>query len=71
MKGVLPEDEPSSSRRRLVMTPTVERNVEAAALSLCQEQPLLLEGPPGMFAPKPQQVVNKISSNGCRHPADM
>jgi len=31
----------------LVRTPTAERNLEAAALALCQQRPLLLEGPPG------------------------
>ena len=31
----------------LVRTPTVLRNLEAAALALCQQRPLLLEGPPG------------------------
>ena len=34
-------------RRRLVRTPAVERNLQAAALALCQQQPLLLQGPPG------------------------
>ena len=31
----------------LVRTATVLRNLEAAALALCQQRPLLLEGPPG------------------------
>ena len=31
----------------LVVTPTVRRNMEAAAMALCQKRPLLLEGPPG------------------------
>ena len=34
---------------RLVVTPTVERNLEAAALALCQGRPLLLEGPSGVL----------------------
>ena len=36
-------------RHRLVVTPTVERNLEAAALALCQGRPLLLEGPSGVL----------------------
>lgn len=36
-------------RQRLVRTPAVERNLRAAALALCQQQPLLLQGPPGAF----------------------
>lgn len=32
---------------RLVRTPTVERTLQAAALAVCQQQPLLLQGPPG------------------------
>lgn len=32
----------------LVRTHTVLRNLEAAALALCQQRPLLLEGPPGV-----------------------
>lgn len=35
------------ARPALVRTPTVERNLQAAALALCQQQPLLLCGPPG------------------------
>lgn len=34
----------------LVRTPTVLRNLEAAALALCQQRPLLLEGPPGVLS---------------------
>lgn len=34
-------------RSSFVQTETVSRNLEAAALVLCQQQPLLLEGPPG------------------------
>ena len=34
--------------RELVRTHTVLRNLEAAALALCQQRPLLLEGPPGV-----------------------
>lgn len=37
----------SSSGHPFVATPTVRRNMEAAALVLCQGLPLLLEGPPG------------------------
>jgi hypothetical protein len=32
---------------RLVRTPAVERTLQAAALAVCQQQPLLLQGPPG------------------------
>ncbi|GMH33343.1 hypothetical protein BSKO_01177 [Bryopsis sp. KO-2023] len=31
----------------MIVTPTVERNLQSAALALCQNCPLLLEGPPG------------------------
>ena len=41
--GTLPE----SVQGSLVVTPTVQRNMEAAAMALCQKRPLLLEGPPG------------------------
>ena len=33
--------------RQFVRTPTVEQNLQACALVLCQRKPLLLEGPPG------------------------
>ena len=33
--------------RQFVRTPTVEQNLQACALVLCQRRPLLLEGPPG------------------------
>ena len=34
--------------RAFVRTPTAEQNLQAFALVLCQRQPLLLEGPPGL-----------------------
>jgi len=34
-----------------VATLTVVRNMEAAAMALCQKRPLLLEGPPGGWSP--------------------
>ena len=34
--------------RQFVRTPTVEQNLQACALVLCQRRPLLLEGPPGV-----------------------
>lgn len=37
--------------QRLVHTPAMVDNIEAAALALCQNRPLLLEGPPGQFMP--------------------
>lgn len=37
----------AQSRGPFVRTETVDRNLEAAALVLCQQRPLLLEGPPG------------------------
>ena len=37
----------AQSRGPFVRTETVSRNLEAAALVLCQQRPLLLEGPPG------------------------
>lgn len=37
----------TATGQRLVRTPTVERNLQAAALALSQQQPLLLQGPPG------------------------
>lgn len=39
----------SAASPELVMTPTVAGNLKAAALALCQQKPLLLEGPPGAF----------------------
>lgn len=41
----------AQSRGPFVMTETVSRNLEAAALVLCQRRPLLLEGPPGESSP--------------------
>ena len=41
----------AQSRGPFVMTETVSRNLEAAALVLCQRRPLLLEGPPGKSSP--------------------
>lgn len=34
-----------------VRTATVDRNLRAAALALCQQQPLLLQGPSGEHSP--------------------
>ena len=34
-------------RHTFVKTQTAQRSLQAAALVLCQERPLLLEGPPG------------------------
>lgn len=34
--------------RAFVRTPTAQQNLQASALVLCQRQPLLLEGPPGL-----------------------
>ena len=36
-----------ATTHRLVRTPAVERTLQAAALAVCQQQPLLLQGPPG------------------------
>ena len=44
---------------RLVVTPTVERNLEAAVLALCQGRPLLLEGPPGALYSSLRPKANK------------
>lgn len=38
---------PTCPARRLVHTPAMVDNIKAAALALCQNRPLLLEGPPG------------------------
>lgn len=43
-------DAASAPSVRLVATPSSEKNLEAAALVLCQERPLLLEGPPGILS---------------------
>jgi hypothetical protein len=44
-------DASASAVAPLVLTEAVSRNLEAAALVLCQQNPLLLEGPPGQAPP--------------------
>lgn len=38
---------PTCPAQRLVHTPAMVDNIKSAALALCQNRPLLLEGPPG------------------------
>jgi len=45
----------------LVRTPTAERNLEAAALALCQQRPLLLEGPPGALLAPARGPARRVS----------
>ena len=50
----------TQSARQFVRTPSAEQHLQACALVLCQQRPLLLEGPPG--APFAQPTP-------CAHPA--
>lgn len=47
------EQQPSGRRTGMVRTATVSRNIQAAALALCQQQPVLLQGPSGASAVHP------------------
>lgn len=42
-----PETPPRDDKCAMIVTPTVNSNLQSAALALCQSRPLLLEGPPG------------------------
>ncbi|KAK9809153.1 hypothetical protein WJX72_010301 [[Myrmecia] bisecta] len=55
-----PETHASS---RLVKTATAQRTLEAAALALCQGQPLLLEGPPGCGKSAVLEELARLTGN--------
>lgn len=56
--GCVPADE-----HAFVSTPTVTRNLRAAALALCADRPLLLEGPPGCGKTRLVQQLADVTHN--------
>ncbi|KAG2499138.1 hypothetical protein HYH03_002721 [Edaphochlamys debaryana] len=54
----------TSAGHCFVATPTVRRNLEAAALVLCQGLPLLLEGPPGAGKTRLVEELAARTGNG-------
>eukprot|EP00983_Pelagomonas_calceolata_P082556 1155962-Pelagomonas_calceolata.AAC.8 len=57
-QGTAPPDD-----HAFVATPTVARNLRAAALALCAERPLLLEGPPGCGKTRLIQQLADLTQN--------
>ncbi len=54
---------PAHDDHAFVSTPTVARNLRAAALALCAERPLLLEGPPGCGKTRLVQQLADLTCN--------